>query len=102
MGTINQKKQTAESACRTGHRAEAGSQRSEVGGPPAASVAIIAGSSQPTPLPACLRREEVAGLLQVSVSKVDRMAKRGDIRKVKIDRTVRYLRSDVEEFLKKT
>ena len=51
--------------------------------------------------PACLRRGEVAGLLQVSVWTVDRMAAAGEIRKVKFGRAARFVRAEVEEFLNK-
>ena len=71
------------------------------GSPSAASVAIFADSSQPAPMPACLRRGEVAGLLQVSVWTVDRMAANGEIRKVKFGRAARFVRAEVEEFLNK-
>ncbi|MEI8290750.1 MAG: helix-turn-helix domain-containing protein [Verrucomicrobiota bacterium] len=53
-------------------------------------------------MPACLRRGEVAGLLQVSVWTVDRMAANGEIRKVKFGRAARFVRAEVEEFLKKS
>ena len=55
----------------------------------------------PSSLPACLRRGEVAGLLQVSVWTVDRMAANGEIRKVKFGRAARFVRTEVEEFLNK-
>ena len=51
-------------------------------------------------VPACLRRGEVAGLLQVSVWTVDRMAAAGEIRKVKFGRAARFVRAEVEELLK--
>ena len=51
--------------------------------------------------PACLRRSEVAALLQVSVSTVHRLAVKKEIRKVKFLGAVRFLRAEVEEFLKK-
>ena len=52
------------------------------------------------PNPICLRRGEVAGLLQVSVWTVDRMAANGEIRKVKFGRAARFVRTEVEELLK--
>ena len=68
----------------------------------------VAGSSPMTSTPTvnlpqhtCLRRGEVAGLLQVSVWTVDRMAAAGEIRKVKFGRAARFVRTEVEEFLNK-
>ena len=51
--------------------------------------------------PACLRRGEVAALLQVSVSTVHRLAVKKEIRKVKFLGAVRFLRAEVEDYIKR-
>lgn len=55
----------------------------------------------PAPLPACLKRREVAELLQASVSTVDRMVANGEIRATYVGRLVRFRREDVEVWLTK-
>ena len=50
-------------------------------------------------MPPCLKRCEVAGLLQVSVSKVDRMVKHHEINAVRLGRSVRFPRAEVEAIL---
>ena len=67
---------------------------------PPSSSPVSPATFQPSSQPACLRRGEVAGILQVSVWTVDRMAAAGEIRKVKFGRAARFVRVEVEELLK--
>ena len=53
----------------------------------------------PPATPACLMRRDVAGLLQVSVSTVDRMVADGHLQRVKVRRLVRFSPAEVEKYL---
>ena len=58
-------------------------------------------NGEPSPAAPCVTRFELADLLQVSVRTVDRMIAAGEIpvRRVR-GKAVRFLRSDVEQYLK--
>ncbi len=65
-----------------------------------APVSSETSGGEPTAAPPCVTRFELADLLQVSVRTVDRMIAAGEIpvRRVR-GKAVRFLRSDVEQYL---
>lgn len=61
-------------------------------------------SARPTPAPAgrtLLNYAEVAHKLGVGVTKAKKLAKAGEIKKVWIGGSVRFLESDVDEFIRR-
>ena len=68
--------------------------------PPAPTSPAVAAKEIPGPAEACVTRFEVARLLRVSVRTVDRMIAAGELPRRRVrDKTVRFLRADVERYL---